>query len=250
MGNLVAGQVEKIALDTGLIIIDGTVLSPCEGDNSFVIEREYRDIPYNGMPGKTMGLKRILRENVTLTCSPKGLTQENLRLALPGAGGTTDIEGGGRQVILDTEYINEVVLVGRMLDGTTKVITLYNALCDNGLTLTMSEDSETVMELQFSAHYDPTDLTQPIYNIDDGVAVGTSTVTFTVSTSGTADPDLATVKFAGRTLNPSGGDAVFAGVAYGDNRPFEIRLDGHVSFISSLTVDSASHAVSHTLVEV
>lgn len=171
---LIAGQVNKILLDTGVVYINSSMLSPCEGDNSFVVDVEYRDIPYNGSAGKTKGLKRILRENATLTVHPKGLTQTILKHALPGADldGAAIESGGGRKVIELTEYIDEVVLVGDTKDGNTKVITLYNALADNGLSMTLSEDAETILELAFAAHYDPDDLTSPIYRIEDAVDYG------------------------------------------------------------------------------
>jgi len=166
---LIAGQVNKILLDTGVVYLNGNMLSPCEGDNSFVVDVEYRDIPYNGSAGKTKGLKRILRENATLTVHPKGLTQNILQKAIPGyqLNGEITESSGGRRVIADARYLDEVVLVGDTKDGNTKVITLYRALADNGLSLTLSEDSETILELVFSAHYDQDDLTDPIYTIED-----------------------------------------------------------------------------------
>jgi len=171
---LISGQVDKILLDTGVVYINGNMLSPCEGDNSFVVDVEYRDIPYNGAAGKTKGLKRILKENATLTVHPKGLTQSILNMALPGSelDGEAIESAGGRKVIADAQYIDEVVLVGDQKDGNTKVITLYRALADTGLTLTLSEDSETILELAFSAHYDPDDLTDPIYTIEDATYYG------------------------------------------------------------------------------
>ncbi len=171
---LIAGQVNKILLDTGVVYINGNMLAPCEGDNSFVVDVEYRNIPYNGSAGKTKGLKRILRENAILTVHPKGLTQSILNYALPGSelDGAAIESAGGRKVILDAKYIDEVVLVGDQKDGNTKVITLYRALADNGLTLTLAEDSETILELAFAAHYDPTDLADPIYTIEDAAYYG------------------------------------------------------------------------------
>lgn len=237
-------QVKKMMLDTGAVFVGDVLLSPCEGDNTFVVEREYRDIPYNGAPGKTKGLKRVLTENATLTVHPKGLTQAMLKLALPGIaddGGV--LEGGGRYVIGDDDYIDEVIFVGDMKDGTTKVFTLFNALSDNGLTVTASENAEVILELVFSAHYNPEDLTEPIYKIEDGAVAGTSTVTFTITTSGAGDEDLATIKFAGRTMNPTGGVAVFESVAYGENRPYTILLEGHDTVYGSVTVDDATEAV-------
>lgn len=242
---LVPEQVEKIMLDTGAVFVNGSLIAPCEGDNTFVVEREYRDIPYNGAPGKTKGLKRIIRENATLTVHPKGLTQEMLKMALPGATENGDaIEGGGRKVIEDASYLGTVVLVGNMKDGTTKVITLYNALADNGLTITASEDSEAILELAFAAHYNPADLTEPIYKIEDGVVAGTSTVTFNIS----GGDGGAVVKFAGRTVAESAGTAVFVGVAYGTNRPYEVHEAGYESVYSSVTVDSATETVSVAMV--
>jgi len=119
---LIAGQVNKILLDTGVVYINGNMLAPCEGDNSFVVDVEYRNIPYNGSAGKTKGLKRILRENAILTVHPKGLTQSILNYALPGSelDGAAIESAGGRKVILDAKYIDEVVLVGDQKDGNDK----------------------------------------------------------------------------------------------------------------------------------
>ena len=166
---LVDAQVDKIILDTGIVYINGSMIAPCEGDNTYVVDREYRDIPYNGMAAKTRGLKRILRENVTLTVHPKGLTQEMLLHALPGA---TYTDGkiqimGSRQVIADSEYLDEVTLVGDTKDGHTKVITLYRCLADNGLSLTMGEDGEAILELAFSAHKDASNLNLKLSEVED-----------------------------------------------------------------------------------
>ena len=243
-------QVSKMMLDTGAVFVGGVMLSPCEGDNTFVVTREYRDIPYNGMPGKTKGLKRIISENATLTVHPKGLTQDMLKLALPGLTDTEGVlTGGGKQVISDAEYQGEVVLVGDMKDGTTKVFTIYNALAENGLTVTAAENSETILELVFNANYNPADLTEPIYKIEDGTVTGTSDVTFTVTTSGSADEDEATVNFAGQSKSPTEGTVTFSSIAYGDNRPYTVLLEGHNTISGSVTVDSATEAVTVELVE-
>jgi hypothetical protein len=168
-----------------------------------------------------------------------------LEYALPGIINTAGklSSGGGRRVIEDTEY-HTVQLIGNTKDALTKVITIYNALANNGL-LTLAEDAETVLELVFEASYDPTDLTSPIYDIEDGVGALTSTVTFTI----TGGAGGATVKFAGRTVDETTGTAVFAGIIYGENRPYEVHEAGYVSVYSSVTVDSATEAVAVTLVE-
>jgi hypothetical protein len=241
---LVPAQTEKMALDAGVAYIDNQPVAPCEGDNSFVVTREYRDIPYNGMAGPTKGLKRVLRETATLTIHPKGLTQTMLQRALPGIEVSgTKLVGGGRRVISDSEYHTAMFMVPT-LDGLTKVITLYNVIANNGLSLTFAEDGETILEMVLEASYDPEDLTAPIYEIEDGVGLLTSTVTFAI----TGGAGGATVKFAGRTVAEDAGTAVFAGIVYGENRPYEVHEAGYISVYSSVTVDGATEAVVVTMV--
>jgi len=241
---LVSAQTNKTLIDAGVVYIDDQLISPCEGNNTFVVAPEYRDIPYNGKPGPTKGLKRVLGETATLTIHPKGLTQTMLKHALPGVTDTAGkLTGGGRRIIPTTDY-HEVMLIGNTLDGLTKVITLYNALGNNGLNLDLAEDGETILEIVFEGSYDPSDLTSPIWSIEDGVAASTSTVTFTI----TGGAGGATVKFAGREVEESTGTAVFAGVVYGENRPYEVHEAGYASVYSSVTVDGATEAVAVTMV--
>lgn len=237
---------DKIVLDAGAVYIDGQLLSPCEGDNTFAITREYRDIPVNGAAGKLKGLKRILTENAVITVHPKNLTQDVLKMAIPGCG---DVDGvlssAGRKVISTSEY-HTVLLVGFTMDGTLKAITLYNALVDANPTIGMSESSEVVLELAFSGHYDPSNMEGPLYTIEDNVAAGTSTVTFTLSGGAGA----ATVVFAGRSIKQvGGGTVVFTGIMYGDNRPYSVYEDGHESVFGSVTVNSPTEAVAVAMVE-
>ena len=243
MSSLIPGQVDKILLDAGVVYIDDNMIAPCEGDNSFVVTREYRDIPANGAPGPIKGLRRITKETATMTVHPKGLTLAMLLLALPGARYEADkISSCGRLVIDDDQY-HEVVLIGNSKDGTTKVITLKNAIANNGLNLTMSESAEAILELVFDGCYDPSDFSSPIYEIEDGVVAGTSAVTFSI----TGGDGGATVKFAGRTISETEGTAVFSSVAYGANRPYEVHEAGYVSVYGSVTVDGATEAVSVAL---
>jgi len=171
---LISGQVDKVMMDTGVFYINGNMVSPCEGDNVLAIIPIYRDIPYNGSQGKTKGLKRMIGEDATLTVHPKGLTQSMLKYALPGAdlSGEDIQSGGGRQVIADAAYLDEIALIGDTVDGLTKIITLHRVLASNGLNLTLAEDNETILELVFDAHYDPDDLSAIIYSIEDGDAYG------------------------------------------------------------------------------
>ena len=244
MSNLTLAQIENIVIDAGVVYINygegetERMLAPTRGGNTFVVEQEIKTIERDGSRGKEKGLRRIITENATLTVQLLNLSQENLKLALPGADlsvGGVITNGDGS--ILDTDYLTNITLIGETMKGETKVITLYNALADNGLSVSMTAKEESVVELQFSAHYDPTDLSSPIYKIEEVPPAGTYTVTFTIDDS--VNPiENASVTFYGATkLTSALGVAVFSNVAEGVNRPFEIRKGGFQTYFGSVDVD-------------
>lgn len=254
MYNVTTNEIEKILIDTGVVILnygeaDERKLAPCEGDNSFVVTQEIRDIEYNGRRGKTKGLRRITAEDATLTVNLLNLSQENLKLALAGANlevGTGVITNGDGS-IPDTDYLKNVTLVGETLDGGAKIITIYNAMADNGLSVTASKKGEAQVQVAFAAHYDPTNLASPIYRIQDAESVDLSAydVTFTVTDS-MAEPVVgATVSFYGLTkTTDAAGEAVFAGVLEGTNRAYTIVKTGFVTESGAVTVEGADEAVN------
>lgn len=238
--NLTLEQIENIVIDAGVVYVDygeltEAMLAPTRGGNTFVVERVVRIIERDGARGKEKGLRRIEEENATLTVRLMNLSQENLKLALPGANLDAGVITNGNGNISVDDYKN-ITLVGENMKGENKVVTLYNAISDNNLTVNMTAKDESVVELQFSAHYDPEDLGAPIYKIEDVEKPGTHTVTFNVD-DGTADVEGAQVIFFGgsQPTNASGA-AVFSNVAEGDNRPFEIRKGGFETFFGSVDV--------------
>lgn len=242
MAELTLEQIESVLVDAGVVYIDYNetterLLAPTRGGNTFAVEREVRVIEVDGIRGKVKGLRRIVAENATLTVRLMGLTQENLALALPGATVDGAVISGGVGNIASTDYLANVTLIGENMAGETKVITLFNALADGNLSLSMTPKEEGVIELTLSAHYDPEDQDAPIYTIEDVEASGTHTVTFTVD-DGSDEIEGATVIFAGRSrTTDSSGVAAFTGVAEGTNRPYEIRASGFQTYFGSVTVD-------------
>ncbi len=257
MYNVSTNEIEKILIDTGVVILnygetDERKLAPCEGDNSFVVTQEIRDIEYNGRRGKTKGLRRITAEDATLTVNLLNLSQANLKLALAGANleaGTGVITNGDGSIPAD-DYLKNVTLVGETLDGEVKIITIYNAMADNGLSVTASKKGEAQLQVAFAAHYDPTNLASPIYRIQDVESVDLSAydVTFTV-TDGTNPIKGATVSFYGLTKKTDAdGKAVFAGVLEGTNRAYTIVATGYLTESSAVTVDGDDEDVEITMV--
>lgn len=176
MQNLTTQQIENVVIDSGVVYVnynetDERILAPCRGDNVFLVEQEFKEVEYNGMRGKTKGMRRVITENASLTVNLMDMSQENIKLALAGAtlNSSTKAITNGTGKIASTEYLKNVCLVGTTMKGEEKVITLYNALADNGLSLGMVDKDESVVELAFAAHYDPTNLASPIYKIENVV---------------------------------------------------------------------------------
>ena len=175
--NLNVENIEKIMLDAGVVYFKyssgaETLLAPTRGGNLFSVTREIKQIERDGARGKEKGLRRIIEENAMLRVNVMDLSQDNLKLALPGAsvnGTTGAITNGTAQfgLIPDGDYLEYVVFFGETLDGELKEIYVYNALGDNGLEITTTDKDEAVMVIEFSAHYNPEDMTEPIYLIND-----------------------------------------------------------------------------------
>ena len=257
MYNVSTNEIEKILIDPGLVILnygeeDERKLAPCEGDNSIVVTQEIRDIEYNGRRGKTKGLRRITAEDATLTVNLLNLSQENLKLALAGANleAGTGVITNGDGSIPDTDYLKNVTLIGPTLDGRWKAITIYNAMADNGLSVTASKNGEAQVQVAFAAHRDPTNSASPIYRIEDIEVVDLSAydVTFTVK-DGSEQPVVgATVSFYGSTkMTDATGTAVFEGVLEGTNRAYTIVKTGFVTESSAVTVDGDDEDVEITM---
>src|SRR5690625_4844751 len=110
-------EIEKITIDTGVVYLNygetnQRKLAPCNGDNTFVVEQEIRDIEYNGRRGKTKGLRRILRQDATITVHLLNMSQENLKLALAGANLENGVITSGDGFIPDEDYLKNVTLIG------------------------------------------------------------------------------------------------------------------------------------------
>jgi hypothetical protein len=174
MGNLTVEQIASVVMDSGLVYInygelDERELAPLKGGSTFVVEQEFKDIEFDGMRGKTKGMRRIISENAYATVNLMGLTQENIKLALAGANidGTTKAITNGSGAIADSEYLKNITIICKTMGDEYKIITLYNALSDNGLSLSTVDKEESVVALNLSAHYDPANLESPIYKIEE-----------------------------------------------------------------------------------
>lgn len=171
MSNITNEQIEKVVIDSGVVYVNyglpnERLLAPCRGDNTFDAEREIREIPVNGTRGKTKGLRRQTTENAKLTLNLMDLSLQNLQIALPGSKLELNKLSNGWK-ISSSDYLSNVVLIGTTLDDKYRKITLYNALMDEALSFAMTDKDESVVELTLSAHYDPEDADNKLWDIED-----------------------------------------------------------------------------------
>jgi hypothetical protein len=165
-------QIENIVLDAGAVYLNyglptERLLAPTRGGNSFVVEQDVRIIERDGALGKEKFMRRVINEDAMLTVRVMDLGPENLKLALAGANLTNGVVSSNTDgMIQESEYISNVTFVGVTMGDDDVVISIYNALGDNGLSVDFTDKDESVLEIQFSAHRDPQDYTLPIYTMD------------------------------------------------------------------------------------
>lgn len=165
-------QIEKILLDEGVVYLNygtakETLLAPCRGGNKVEFEVEIRDIEMNSVPGKVKGSRRKILENAKMEVNFMDLSLENLKMALPGSkiSGTTLKNGWDIKL---SDYIDNVTLIVRNNDGATyRKITLFNCLVDEPISIETAKDDEVVLTVVFSAHYDPENPKDELWEMAD-----------------------------------------------------------------------------------
>ena len=200
MSTVTTAQIENILLDTGVVYLDyglagERILAPTRGGNSFVVEQDVRVIERDGALGKEKGLRRVIMEDATLTVRCMDLSIPNLKMALAGSTATaTKVTSTLTGEILASEYFGNVTIIGTDMEGKNRIITLNNALADNGLTVEMADKDEAVVEIVFSGHRDPTDAAIALYTIEEVEDIA-SNLTDLVVTTAVLEPTFAAATY-------------------------------------------------------
>jgi hypothetical protein len=196
MSEVTTAQIENILLDTGVVYVNygeasERILAPTRGGNSFVVEQDVKVIERDGALGKEKGFRRVIKEDAKLTVRLMDISIANLQMALRASTATsTKITSTQDGAIADTEYLTNVTLVGTDLEGKNKIVTLFNAMSDNGLSIEMKDKDEAVVEVVFAGHRDPTDATAPLYTIEEVETAATNLSNLVVS-EGILEPTFA-----------------------------------------------------------
>lgn len=171
--------VKRLLIGAGAVYIDygetsQRLLGATRGGNEFAVEREIKTIEMDGARGKVKGARVLIEENATIKANLLEVTKENIRDALAKTTITPNTPVGydtvktdlTTSIIPDTAHFKNVAIVGEISGSATPaVIIIKNPIGDGNLTIKTEDKNEAVLEVTFSAHYDPADFNAPIWEI-------------------------------------------------------------------------------------
>lgn len=141
----------------------GKLLGATQGGGEFNAVATFRQIPVDGAVGDIKDLEDIERWDVTMSATMLEVTKQTVALALGSATITTMTGTAPYNKIvgnngLSSGDFNNITWCGCLL-GETKpmLIQIDNALCTNGLNLSMTDGEEGKIALEFHGFYDAVD---------------------------------------------------------------------------------------------
>lgn len=160
---LSASSMNDIVVDAGAVFVNGTAIGATKGGPTFGVEQNVRNIEIDGARGPIMGGRRVTSEKATLTVTFMEMSAANLSNALFGM-----TSGSQRDLSAAPSYLNEVTLVAPVSGSSTDgiVVTLFNALADGNFEMSLEDENEAGVEVQFAAHFDPTTMSTSPYKIE------------------------------------------------------------------------------------
>lgn len=162
---------DDLWLGEGYFVYDyGTtnvVMGATRGGSKVEIDRNVREMPYDGAYGKYFDLRRFT------TYEPKfmiNFLKLNYTLLSYGTSATvTDMTTykkiNFRLNIEDSDYLSNIAFVGTLHSGKQGIIILENCLNDGNISWEHKENDEVVAEMQYTSHYLRTALTTPTIKI-------------------------------------------------------------------------------------
>jgi len=169
--------VKNLWLDAGAVYVnleetDERLLGATREGATFLVEQEVREIAMDGVRGPLKGARRVINEHARITASILEMATANMQLAMFGT--TVSLESAGdyetitRDIAYETEsgYIKNIALVGDIQGSAVPmIIVIKNALADGNFEFSTTDQEEPAVEVQFTAHFDPANLTQSPWEI-------------------------------------------------------------------------------------
>ncbi len=179
-----ANTAKNLLLDTGAFYINFDVatdtvetasakcLGATSGGGEFAAVPSIRSIEVDGVKGKVKGLDILESWEVTMKANLLELRKDVLKNALLATKSTattintknyTKIEG--KNTIEETDYIDNITYIGNLVGSTEPImIQVFNALSNEGFTVTPSDD-DNIVELSVEGRYDVATLDTPPFAI-------------------------------------------------------------------------------------
>ena len=167
----------EFIIDSGKLYINygeagEAALGATRGGSTFAINTEYRDMPVDGAKGPVKGGRRITKVEAIMTVNMVEIDSTILTKALPGSAkadypstpAKTHDKITRALQLATTDYITNVAIVGEVSGSTTKYFVgiLKNAIADGNLEISLVDNDESVLSIQFKAHFDPASIsTEP-----------------------------------------------------------------------------------------
>ena len=171
--------VKHLVLDSGVIFLDygkqtQKVLGACRGGNEFNVEREWRDMPFDGVGGLVKGARRLISVTASMTVNLVELSKELLVLATPGAKfeAATGTEAGlavnsetyykiksiMEDTIPDLKFSDISIVAEYSHHKSPIVCTIKNAMANSNLQLSFNDADESVLSITFTGAFDPAEM--------------------------------------------------------------------------------------------
>lgn len=177
---LTSSTPSKLLLDAGAFYKDydlsktyaqqaDKLLGATAGGGSFSAVPSVRKIEVDGAKENVKQLQTIDGWVVTMTANVKEVTATAIKTALGAASATaadnkTTITG--KADFEASDYASNLTWIGRLSGSSDPVIIVVdNALCLNGLSLTMADKAEAVVPITVTGHYSLDDLDTPPFKI-------------------------------------------------------------------------------------
>ena len=182
----------------------GKCLGATTGGGTFNAVPETRQIEADGLKFNPKGFTVYDAWNINLSTTMKEFSEKNIKIAIPTAEVLGDGSIGARSTLMLHHYIDKFMWAGRLGDGRLAMIELDNVLNASGMSLTINNNGEGEVPVEFVAHQG--DITRMQY--------APFRIKFFVLPEGTMTPD------PDPNPEPSGESLIT-----GDGVPFHLRSD-------------------------
>ena len=130
----------------------GKCLGATTGGGTFNAVPETRQIEADGLKFNPKGFTVYDAWNINLSTTMKEFSEKNIRIAIPTAEVMSDGSIGARSTLMLHHYIDKFLWAGRLGDGRLAMIELDNVLNASGMSLTINNNGEGEVPVEFVAH--------------------------------------------------------------------------------------------------